>query len=78
MKKIQYYPELPKREYSSSCLSWHGKAVMLNAQQIFGGRQVNWLREENIGSGGPSNLVFKLEDGYRIVVEFKMRDKIHE
>lgn len=62
---------MPELAYAYAC----GKAVMTERKKIFGIRNVNWLRETDIGGGGPSDLVFDLSTN-RVIVEFKMRDKI--
>ena len=38
--------------------------------EIFGTKNVQWLREINLGNGGPSDLVFEF-DNKKIVIEFK-------
>lgn len=51
-----------------------GKAIMRDRHSIFGNNNPVWKRETDIGNGGPTDLIFELDDGYRIAIEFKMRD----
>ncbi len=65
---------MPELAYAYAC----GKAVMRDAERIFPGIRVAWHREIDIGLGGPSDLVFQMPNGCRIIVEFKMRDKVEK
>ena len=60
---------MPELAFAYAC----GKAVMRDRAQIFGDTDVRWIREENFGGGGPTDLAFGLRDRKKIVVEFKMR-----
>lgn len=53
-----------------------GKAVMEKKTDIFCGRKITWCREESLGNGGPTDLIFKYEEGEKgcIAIEFKLRD----
>lgn len=54
-----------------------GKAVIEKKTEIFGQTKVRWIREQNVGAGGPSDLIFDLGDNdVKIVVEFKMRSGV--
>ena len=63
---IFYMPELA---FVYDC----GKAIMTNSKTIFGDNTPTWKREEDLGNGGPTDLIFKFKDGKRIVIEFKLR-----
>jgi hypothetical protein len=65
---------MPELVFAYAC----GKSVMEKRNKIFGETSVTWVREQNFGAGGPSDLVFAFPDGKKIVVEFKMRDKLHK
>ena len=67
-KGIFYMPELA---FVYHC----GKAIMKNKEDVFGTIEVKWKREENIGSGGPTDLLFELPNKKHIAIEFKLRDK---
>lgn len=62
---------MPELAFSYAC----GKSIMQNHKQIFDGRKANWVREKDLGNGGPTDLLFEFECGHRIAIEFKMRDK---
>jgi len=62
---IYFSPEL----HVAFCI---GRDVSKNRKQIFGENEVQWLRETNIGNGGPSDILFKDGDRY-IVIELKLR-----
>lgn len=63
---------MPELAYAYAC----GKAVMEKKMEIFGQKKIKWIREEKIGEGGPSDLIFDLpDDDVKIVVEFKMRSR---
>ena len=64
---------MPELAFAYAC----GKEAMIHTKEIFGQIDVRWQREENLGAGGPSDLIFKLSDEKQIIVEFKMRDKIN-
>ena len=64
---------MPELAFAYAC----GKEAMIHSKEIFGQTDVRWQREENLGAGGPSDLIFKLSDEKQIIVEFKMRDKIN-
>jgi hypothetical protein len=59
---------MPELAFAYEC----GKQIMQNANNIFGENIPQWCRELNLGNGGPSDLVFIFNDGYKIVIEFKM------
>ena len=64
---------MPELAFAYEC----GKYIMENAHNIFEPDDIPvWKRELNLGNGGPSDLIFEFKDGYKIVVEFKMRDTI--
>lgn len=63
---------MPELAFAYAC----GKAVMEKKTEIFGETIVKWVREQDFGGGGPSDLVFTLTDEKKIVVEFKMRAKL--
>lgn len=52
-----------------------GRSIINNKEIIFGSIDVNWKREENIGSGGPTDIILELSNGKCIAIEFKLRDK---
>lgn len=54
-----------------------GKQIMLNSEKIFGKNHVVWIREKDLGNGGPTDLVFELDNGYMVAIEFKLRDTSH-
>jgi hypothetical protein len=62
---IFYMPEL-----AFSCLC--GMEIMKNKKAIFGDDDVVWQREINVGNGGPSDSVFSLKDGSKLVIEYKI------
>jgi len=61
---------MPELAFAYEC----GKQIMQNANNIFENNIPQWCREFDLGNGGPSDLVFNFNDGYKIVIEFKMRD----
>lgn len=61
---------MPELAFAYQC----GKAILKEAHTIFDGLNVTWIREENLGNGGPTDLVFKLENGDTLAIEFKFRD----
>ena len=64
---------MPELAFAYEC----GKQIMKNAKNIFHNDNIpSWQREISLGNGGPSDLVFEFQDGYKIVIEFKMRDTI--
>lgn len=50
-----------------------GKQIMLASDEVFGNEKPRWIREFDLGNGGPSDLVFKFENGHMLVIEFKIR-----
>lgn len=63
-KGIFFMPEIA---FAYTC----GKEIMRSRREIFGTENVRWLREVNLGNGGPSDLVFELNDNKKLVIEFK-------
>jgi len=63
---------MPELAFAYKC----GKHIMQNKNNIFGDNIPQWCREVDLGNGGPSDLVFIFDNGYKIVIEFKMRDKV--
>lgn len=61
---------MPELAFSYQC----GKEIMREAKSIFGNLKVDWIREEDLGNGGPTDLVFKIENGEVLAIEFKLRD----
>lgn len=61
---------MPELAFAYQC----GKKIMQESNSIFDGSNVKWIREENLGNGGPTDLVFKLENGETLAIEFKLRD----
>ncbi|RLA84606.1 MAG: hypothetical protein DRG78_00880 [Epsilonproteobacteria bacterium] len=61
---------MPELAFAYEC----GKQIMQNPNDIFGENIPQWSRELDLGNGGPSDLVFVFNNGYKIVIEFKMRD----
>lgn len=64
---------MPELAFAYDC----GKAIMNNIDGVFGVRRPNWIREIDLDNGGPTDLLFKFDDGSRIAIEFKMRDTSH-
>lgn len=62
---IYFSPEL----YVAFCI---GKEISRNSQSIFGTNNATWLREVDLGNGGPSDIVFKTND-HLTVLELKLR-----
>ena len=62
---IYFSPEL----FVAFCL---GREISKNRGEIFPSDKVEWLREINLGNGGPSDIVFKNE-GLFTVIELKLR-----
>lgn len=60
---------MPELAFAYQC----GKAILKEAHAIFDGLSVTWIREGNLGNGGPTDLVFKLENGDTLAIEFKLR-----
>jgi hypothetical protein len=50
-----------------------GKAIYKRREEIFGKKDLEWIREKKIGHNGPSDLIFKNDSG-SIVFEFKIAD----
>jgi hypothetical protein len=51
-----------------------GQEIMRSRFKVFGTENVEWLREINLGNGGPSDIVFNTHDGMYIVIELKLRN----
>ena len=66
---IYFAPEL----YVAFCI---GKKIFKQQQEIFGTDKIKWLRETCIGSGGPSDIIFKSDD-VDTVIELKLRSDIY-
>lgn len=66
---VYFAPEL----YITFCI---GKDILQNQQSVFNTTNVEWLREINLGNGGPTDIIFKIGDKYTII-ELKIRDNIH-
>lgn len=67
-KGVYFAPEL----HLAFCI---GQKIMENRTQIFGDERVEWLREINLGNGGPSDIIFKYLDTNKYkVIELKLRD----
>lgn len=62
---IYFSPEL----YVAFCL---GREISKNRKEIFRQDKVEWLREIDLGNGGPSDIVFKSEE-HLTVFELKLR-----
>lgn len=53
-----------------------GKALYRSREEVFGAAAIEWLREINLGNGGPSDLIFR--SGEELVVfEFKIGSTSH-
>jgi hypothetical protein len=50
-----------------------GKRITSEAIKVFGTQEIQWLPETNIGGGGPSDVVFKMQGQKSVVIEMKMR-----
>ncbi len=61
---------MPELAFAYEC----GKAAMLKSEQIFGENTPKWVREKDLGNGGPTDLLFEFDDGNKIAIEFKLRD----
>ena len=66
---VYFAPEL----YITFCI---GKDILQNQQSVFNTTNVEWLREINLGNGGPTDIIFKIGDKYTII-ELKIGDNIH-
>jgi hypothetical protein len=53
-----------------------GKALYRSRMEVFGVDKIDWLRETNLGNGGPSDLVFQAGEEF-IVFEFKIAGTSH-
>ncbi len=62
--------QMPELAFAYEC----GKQIMQNANEIFEENIPEWCRELDLGNGGPTDLVFILDDGQKIAIEFKMRN----
>ncbi len=52
-----------------------GKAIYKNRKAIFGTEDIKWIREKDLGNGGPSDLVFETigkTPTENVVLEFKI------
>ena len=67
-KGIFYAPEL----YIAIII---GKEIKKNDKEIFG-EESKWIRETDLGNGGPSDFVFMTKNN-TYVFELKLRDTIH-
>lgn len=65
-KGIFFAPEL----YTAFCI---GRDIYKDRLNIFGTHDIEWLREFNLGNGGPSDIVFK-NTNYHVVLELKLRN----
>jgi len=63
---IFFAPEL----YTAFCI---GRDIYNDRLNIFGPQDIKWLREINLGNGGPSDISFKTGDTH-VIVELKLRD----
>ena len=63
---VFFAPEL----YIAFCI---GRDIYKDRLNIFGTHDIEWLREINLGNGGPSDISFKTADNH-IVFELKLRD----
>ncbi len=61
---------MPELAFAYEC----GKAIMSRSKDIFGTQSPKWIREIDIGNGGPTDLLFELPNEERIAIEFKIRD----
>jgi len=61
---------MPELAFAYEC----GKAILKEADSVFGHLSATWIREATLGNGGPTDLVFKLENGEKLAIEFKLRD----
>lgn len=61
---------MPELAFAYAC----GKEIMSDALNVFGGKKPIWMREVDLGNGGPTDLVIKLENSKDIAIEFKLRD----
>lgn len=65
--------DMPELAFAYVC----GKSIMKKCKDVFGQDDVIWQREIDLGNGGPTDLVFRLQHMNRLIaIEFKMRDKI--
>lgn len=63
---IFFAPEL----YTAFCI---GQDIYNDRLNIFRTQDIKWLREINLGNGGPSDIHFKTGDNH-VIVELKLRD----
>ncbi len=61
---------MPELAFAYEC----GKAIIREKVAVFGDVHAKWLREVNLGNGGPTDLVFELENGEKLAIEFKLRN----
>lgn len=55
-----------------------GKSLFKEKAAIFGTEDLEWIRERNLGNGGPSDLIFQSKDKNDLVVfEFKIASTSH-
>ncbi|WP_026966547.1 hypothetical protein [Algoriphagus terrigena] len=50
-----------------------GKKIYIHRKEIFGTNELKWVREKNLGNGGPCDLIFE-NDSESVVFEFKIAD----
>ncbi len=62
---VYFSPEL----YVAFCI---GREISKNRNEIFQQDEIEWIREIDLGNGGPSDIVFKCEE-LLIVIELKLR-----
>jgi hypothetical protein len=62
---------MPELAFAYSC----GKEIMADRENVFGKLAPKWKREENLGNGGSTDLLFELANGKCIAIEFKLRDR---
>lgn len=63
---------MPELAFAYEC----GKAAMLDSENVFGNDIPTWVREKDLGNGGPTDLLFEFDNGKRIAIEFKIRDTV--
>lgn len=61
---------MPELAFAYEC----GKQIMINSEEIFGNNSATWIREKDLGNGGPTDLLFELSSGQNVAIEFKLRD----
>lgn len=58
---------MPELAFAYEC----GKHIMQKKEICFPQKSVKWLREYNLGNGGPTDLVFEIGLGEKLAIEFK-------